>query len=43
MTNRYQPGRAWFITVLLALFMLINFIDKIGIGLVAVPMMEELV
>jgi len=29
-------------TVLLALFMLINFIDKVGIGLVAVPMMTEL-
>lgn len=29
-------------TVLLALFMLINFIDKVGIGLVAVPIMEEL-
>lgn len=41
-TNTYQPGRAWFITILLALFMLINFIDKVGIGLVAVPMMEEL-
>jgi MFS family permease len=29
-------------TVLLALFMLINFIDKVGIGLVAVPLMAEL-
>lgn len=29
-------------TVLLALFMLINFIDKVGIGMVAVPMMAEL-
>lgn len=29
-------------TVLLALFMLINFIDKVGIGLVAVPVMAEL-
>ncbi|MEJ8848364.1 MFS transporter [Variovorax rhizosphaerae] len=38
----YQPARAWFITVLLALFMLINFIDKVVIGLVAVPMMAEL-
>jgi MFS family permease len=41
-TNTYQPGRAWFMTILLALFMLINFIDKVGIGLVAVPMMTEL-
>lgn len=38
----YQPGRAWFMTSLLAIFMLINFVDKIGVGLVAVPMMEEL-
>ena len=29
-------------TVPIALFMLINFIDKVGIGLVAVPMMAEL-
>ncbi|WP_218511025.1 MFS transporter [Variovorax sp. dw_308] len=40
--DNYQPARAWFITVLLALFMLINFIDKVVIGLVAVPMMAEL-
>ena len=38
----YRPGRAWLMTVLLALFMLINFIDKVGIGMVAVPMMTEL-
>ena len=38
----YQPARAWSMTVLLALFMLINFIDKVGMGLVAVPMMAEL-
>ena len=41
-THAYQPGRAWFMTVLLALFMLINFIDKVGLGMVAVPMMTEL-
>ncbi|BAO28327.1 MFS transporter [Sulfuritalea hydrogenivorans] len=40
--NSYQPGRAWSVTLLLALFMHINFVDKIGIGLVAVPMMDEL-
>lgn len=40
--SSYQPARAWFVTLLLAAFMLINFIDKIGMGLVAVPMMEEL-
>ncbi|MEI8156007.1 MAG: MFS transporter [Burkholderiales bacterium] len=41
-SNLYEPRRAWTMTVLLALFMLINFIDKVGIGLVAVPMMAEL-
>ncbi|MBV8925352.1 MAG: MFS transporter [Bradyrhizobium sp.] len=35
-------GRAWTITFLLSLFMLINFLDKIVLGLVAVPMMDEL-
>jgi MFS family permease len=40
--THYQPRRAWFITILLALFMLINLIDKVGIGMVAVPMMTEL-
>ena len=35
-------ARAWVITLLLGLFMLINFLDKIALGLVAVPMMDEL-
>jgi MFS family permease len=35
-------GRPWTITFLLAVFMLINFLDKIVLGLVAVPMMDEL-
>jgi MFS family permease len=34
--------QAWKATFLLAVFMLINFIDKIVLGLVAVPMMDEL-
>ena len=34
--------RAWAITLLLALFMLINFLDKIVLGLVAVPIMDKL-
>ena len=42
MSGDYRPGKAWFITALLAIFMLINFVDKIVIGLVAVPMMTEL-
>jgi MFS family permease len=37
-----ESGRAWTITWLLAVFMLINFLDKIVLGLVAVPMMDEL-
>lgn len=42
MNARYQPARAWGIAALLALFMLVNFVDKIVIGLVAVPMMQDL-
>lgn len=42
MSVRYQPAKAWSIAVLLALFMLVNFVDKIVIGLVAVPLMKEL-
>lgn len=38
----FQPKKAWMMTVLLALFILVNFVDKIIIGLVAVPMMDEL-
>ncbi|KFG89822.1 D-glucarate permease [Sphingobium herbicidovorans NBRC 16415] len=38
----FQPGKAWRIALLLALFILINFLDKIVFGLVAVPMMAEL-
>ena len=34
--------RGWTITFLLAVFMLINFLDKIVLGLVAIPMMDEL-
>ncbi len=42
MTAEYQPARAWFITSLLALYMFVNFVDKIVVGLVAVPMMNDL-
>ncbi len=35
-------GRAWTITILLTVFMLINFLDKIALGLVAVPLMDAL-
>ncbi|WP_322034246.1 MFS transporter [Paraburkholderia sp. J76] len=42
MSVRYQTARAWGIAILLALFMLVNFVDKVVIGLVAVPLMKEL-
>jgi len=42
MNEVLESGRAWTITWLLAVFMLINFLDKIVLGLVAVPMMDEL-
>jgi MFS family permease len=38
----YQPARAWPIAVMLALMMLVNFLDKVVLGLVSVPMMREL-
>jgi MFS transporter, ACS family, D-galactonate transporter len=36
------PARAWVVTLLLALFMYINFADKAVIGLAAVPMMRDM-
>jgi MFS family permease len=42
MSERSEAGQAWTITILLTAFMLINFLDKIVLGLVAVPMMDEL-
>ena len=42
MSEVSESGRAWTITWLIAVFMLINFLDKIVLGLVAVPMMDEL-
>jgi MFS family permease len=38
----FDAGKSWKVAVPLAAFMMINFIDKIAIGLVAVPMMDEL-
>lgn len=37
----FQPKMAWRMTILLALFMPLNFVDKIVVGLVAVPVMTE--
>jgi MFS family permease len=45
MTETDTPARlgtAWLVAVLLALLMLVNFLDKVVIGLVAVPMSKEL-
>jgi MFS family permease len=41
MSEVSESGRASIITWLLAVFMLINFLDRIVPGLVAVPMMDE--
>jgi MFS family permease len=37
-----HSGSSWKIAIALAAFMMINFIDKVVVGLVAVPMMDEL-
>jgi MFS family permease len=42
MTAQPTPKGAWGITFLLFLFMLVNFADKIVVGLAAVPIMTEL-
>jgi len=40
--STHTPKGAWTITFLLFLFMLVNFADKIVVGLAAVPIMTEL-
>src|SRR5882757_10420464 len=42
MTAQPTPKGAWTITFLLFLFMLVNFADKIVVGLAGVPIMTEL-
>src|SRR5437588_10386579 len=42
MTTQGTPKGAWKITFLLFLFMLVNFADKIVVGLAGVPSMTEL-
>src|SRR6059058_4789877 len=42
MSAQATPKGAWKITFLLFLFMLVNFADKIVVGLAAVPIMTEL-
>jgi MFS family permease len=41
-TSKETPEGAWTITFLLFLFMLVNFADKIVVGLAGVPIMTEL-
>lgn len=41
MTRRNHLLNSWLITILLSIFMLVNFVDKITIGLVVVPLMDE--
>ena len=41
-TSKETPKGAWKITFLLFLFMLVNFADKIVVGLAGVPIMSEL-
>ena len=40
--NSSTPMRAWLITIMLALFMVINFMDKAILGIVAKSLMAEL-
>src|SRR4026208_1270793 len=42
MTAQPTPKGAWIITFLLFLFMLVNFADKIVVGLAGAPIMDEL-
>src|ERR1700754_3039290 len=42
MTTQPTPKGAWKITFLLFLFMLVNFADKIVVGLAGAPIMDEL-
>src|ERR1700761_9843698 len=42
MAVQATPKGAWRITFLLFLFMVVNFADKIVVGLAAVPIMKEL-
>jgi len=38
----YRPARAWSITIALALMMMVNFLDKVVLGMISVPMMHDL-
>jgi sugar phosphate permease len=40
--QNYRPGQAWLMAAMLFVFIVVNFADKVVLGLVAVPMMDEL-
>ncbi|WP_019447625.1 MFS transporter [Cupriavidus sp. BIS7] len=40
--GRYQPGKAWGVAAALTVFASINFLDKVVLGMVAVPLMRDL-
>ncbi|UIF86503.1 MFS transporter [Cupriavidus sp. UYPR2.512] len=42
MTMSYQPRRAWLTAMLLFFFLVVNAMDKMVVGLLAAPMMNEL-
>ncbi|HWT38422.1 MAG TPA: MFS transporter [Paraburkholderia sp.] len=42
MSTEYEPYKAWRVAILLLAFMMINFLDKVVIGMLAVPIMSEL-
>ncbi|WP_316152536.1 MFS transporter [Cupriavidus sp. BIC8F] len=42
MTMSYQPRRAWLTAALLFFFLVVNAMDKMVVGLLAAPMMDEL-
>jgi MFS family permease len=42
MNMHYQPRTAWRMALLLLVFMMANFVDKIVVGMLAVPIMSEL-
>jgi MFS family permease len=41
-SSNFQPAKAWRIAWMLAALQLVNFVDKVVVGLVAIPMMADL-
>ena len=42
MSTTYEPFKAWRVALLMLAFLMVNFFDKVVIGLLAVPIMDEL-